>query len=110
VFDALATGKHFTSLEEYTYVHKGQSGDIASRLAAPRKLHFKSADDWLKYNEAYGLYRLSDSVLLNLERIGEGIGLLETLGSNPAVTFQNLQKRLVEELRPKAALDDAMRL
>lgn len=110
VFDALATGKHFTSLEEYTYVHKGHSGDIAARLAAPRKLHFKSADDWLKYNEACGLYRLSDSVLLNLERIGESIGLLETLGSKPDVTFRNLQKRLVEELRPKAAIDDAVRL
>ena len=106
VFEALATGKHFSSLEEYTHVHRVNSQDIASKLAAPRKLHFKSADDWLKYNESCGLYRLSDSVLLNLERIGESIGLLETLGSNPALTFKNLQKRLVEELRAKAAIDN----
>ena len=106
VYEALATGKHFTSLEEYTHVHRSSSSDIASKLSAPRKLHFKSADDWLKYNEACGLYRLSDSVLLNLERIGESIGLLETLGSNPAATFKNLQKRLVENLRAKASIDD----
>ena len=104
-FEALATGKHFTSLEEYTHVHRGSSQDIVSKLSAPRKLHFKSADDWLKYNEACGLYRLSDSVLLNLERIGESIGLLETLGSNPAVTFKNLQKRIVEDLRAKGSVD-----
>jgi len=106
VFEALATGKHFTALEEYTYIPSPSSSNIAARLAAPRKLHFKSADDWLTYNEACGLYRLSDSVLLNLERIGESIGLLETLGSNPAVTFKNLQKRIVEELRAQAAIDD----
>jgi hypothetical protein len=104
VFEALATGKHFTALEEYTHVH-ARGSDIASKLSAPRKLHFKSADDWLKYNEAFGLYRLSDSVLINLERIGESIGLLETLGSNPALTFKNLQKKLVENLREKASMD-----
>ena len=106
VFEALATGKHFTCLEEYTHVHRSSSSDIASKLSAPRKLHFKSADDWLKYNEACGLYRLSDLVLINLERIGESIGLLETLGSNPAVTYRNLQKKLVEDLRARASMDE----
>ena len=102
IYSGLLTGKHLHHLDEFINVpHAPERSSVATAISASRKLHFKDADSWIQYNELCGVYPLGDSVLSNLEKIGSSIGLLETLGTRPEDTFQNLKTRCEKELTEK---------
>lgn len=93
IFDALATGLHDFNEDIASF---GITSSIASKVSARRKLHFKDANSWLVYNERFGNYNLKDSIVLNLERIGQITGVMEILGPNPENTFNNLKNKILE--------------
>lgn len=99
VWRALASGIHETSTGADWLGFRGP-GNLAKRLAADRKLHFKSADDWFAYNERYGRGNVLDSIMRGLDQAGSNTALMRSLGTNPKAMFDSW----VEGLR-KAAKD-----
>ncbi len=48
-----------------------------------RFLHFKSGEDWMAYNEAFGTQSPFDSIISHLDGMARDIALLRVLGPNP---------------------------
>jgi hypothetical protein len=88
VWHALASGIHETSTGADWLGFRGP-GNLAAKLAAERKLHFKNADDWLAYNERFGRGNIIDSILRSLEHAGRNTALMRHLGTNPEAMFQS---------------------
>ncbi|WP_375327255.1 hypothetical protein [Candidatus Tisiphia endosymbiont of Nemotelus uliginosus] len=109
VFNNLATGKHLYQCDEYL-PNSFYLTDIVKYFKSARKLHFKSVDSWLKYNEIFGTHNLSHSIAINLQKLGKASGLLESMGSNPRATLNNLKEHYIEGLQEKAANNDKLAL
>ncbi len=105
IFDNLATGKHLYQNNEYM-PHFKHHTNISDKFSHARKLHFKSADSWLKYNNEYGTHSLAHSVAINLDKLGRNIGLLESMGSNPYEFLGSLKNEFAPYLQELAANKD----
>jgi hypothetical protein len=103
IWHNLATDTHESHFDNVLGTQSATSS--TSRLEAARKLHFKSADDWLAYHEKYGIGNLADSVMGQLDNLGRAIGLLETMGTHPKQFLSQLKSHAINELKPKAAID-----
>lgn len=94
IYSSLKTGLHEFSEEASSF---GMSTNLARKAGATRKLHFKDAEAWLKYNERFGEYKLQDSVVMNLERLGGMTGVMEVMGTNPENMLQKLKNKILEQ-------------
>jgi hypothetical protein len=101
----LATGNHLYQNNEYMPYFRHHV-NIADKFSYARKLHFKSADSWLKYNNRYGTHNLAHSIAINLEKLGRNIGLLESMGSEPYEFLKKLKNEFAVTLQEKAASKD----
>ncbi|MDF2143195.1 hypothetical protein [Paenirhodobacter sp. CAU 1674] len=54
-----------------------------------RVLHFKSADDWWAYNEAFGKANPFDGVIGHLRGMARDIGLMRSFGPNPTAGLEH---------------------
>ncbi|WP_226779021.1 hypothetical protein [Oceaniglobus trochenteri] len=55
----------------------------ANRRSDARVLHFKSADDWMAMNEAYGREDPFTAILSHLDSMARDTALMQVLGPNP---------------------------
>jgi len=67
---------------------------LANRRLEHRFLHFKDADAWLEYNDAFGQMGIFDNVLAHAENMARDIGLMEKLGPNPDAGVRFLKSYL----------------
>jgi hypothetical protein len=74
-------------------------GNLAKRMSASRKLHFKSAEDWFEYNKEYGVGSLREAVSVGFERMAESTGLMRKLGTNPEQNLATIIDELKQKLR-----------
>lgn len=93
--------------------------NVARSMEQHRVLHFKSADDWLAYNETFGQGHVFDSMVAHQHRAASAAGQMDMMGPNPPITMQavleNLKRRIdsddripANEKQPaKDALTDA---
>jgi hypothetical protein len=102
IWKNLATGNHLYQNIEYMPRFAAYN-NIAGRFAQPRKLHFKSADSWLKYNNEYGTHSLAHSIAINLKKLGHNIGLIESMGSEPLTLLAKLKNDFANSLQEAAA-------
>jgi hypothetical protein len=93
----LATG----GINKLTPGAKG-SGMLANQNAEARTIHFKDADSYLTYQQAYGDKSLWSVMTGHVENLSKQIAMLETYGPNPDNTFQALLDR---ELQAAAVSD-----
>ncbi|MGR3979028.1 hypothetical protein FW754_15455 [Acinetobacter sp. 1207_04] len=63
-----------------------------------REVHFKSADDWVKYQEEFGEVNFHDLLSNHVRRMSTEIGLMQTFGSNPEKTVKNLAHTLLNDM------------
>lgn len=63
-----------------------------------REVHFKSADDWVKYQEEFGEVNFHDLLSNHIKRMSIEIGLMQTFGSNPEKTVKNLAHTLLNDM------------
>lgn len=66
------------------------SGMIANRHSDARQVHFADADAWLAYHAKYGEGSVFSVLQSHVAGLARDIALVETLGPNPAHTFQAL--------------------
>lgn len=57
--------------------------------AEHRVLHFKSADDWMAYNDAYGAQNPFESIIGQFEGMANDIARMRAFGPNPKAGLEN---------------------
>ncbi|NWG72759.1 MAG: hypothetical protein HXY23_14300, partial [Parvularculaceae bacterium] len=68
-----------------------RGSNLADRLSAHRKLHFKNSNAFLAYQRKYGEAKLADAILADFKSLANATAFLEKLGPNPQQTFDTLE-------------------
>jgi hypothetical protein len=92
-FDTVTTDGWSTRTAQAT--PQGGAGMLASQRSDHRFLHFKSADDWLKYNEQFGKGDPLKSIFEHINSMARDVAAMEQFGPNPNATM-NWLKQIVQ--------------
>lgn len=76
-------------------------GMLASQRAEHRFLHFKGADAWQQYADAFGQGDVFSVILGHVRGMANDIAAMEVLGPNPAATLE-FMKQLIKAEKAKA--------
>lgn len=104
VFDTISSGKDQKTNAKARGEHVGPA-NLARSMTKHRVLHFKSAEDFLQYHEAYGRGNVLDNVLGHLDMSSRKLALMDTFGPNPEVMLESLIE--AEKLRVRGDVDAA---
>lgn len=63
-----------------------------------REVHFKSADDWVQYQQDFGEVNFHDLLSNHVRRMSTEIGLMQAFGSNPEKTVKQLGYDLLNQM------------
>jgi hypothetical protein len=116
-FEGLSTGSHIRAKVEQDSDGLDLSGfkgpsNLAKKLSKERVLHFKDAESWHQYNQAFGTRELREAVLLGFEMGSRNLALLEGLGTNPEIMMNNVKEKLrkqnVSDSKKLASLNSNM--
>ncbi|SDD95704.1 hypothetical protein SAMN05216337_1017152 [Bradyrhizobium brasilense] len=90
MYGGFIDGSHMEPTLEVT----GEPGvpNIAGHVSQKRTLHWKSADDWLAYNKAFGRLEPTDQWLKGLESGANHYALMKVFGSKPRENFADIVK------------------
>lgn len=75
-------------------------GKFANRHSDHRFFVFKSADDWLAYNERFGTGTVFDAITGHIHSMSRDIAAMRVLGPNPAATVRWLGDMLEKQALP----------
>lgn len=98
VYKGLASGIHLKADTGPKLTGFKGPGNLAKRVSAERVLHFKSADDWMAYNNEFGTGSLREAVFGGLRKAGQSTGLLRILGTNPENMVSVLHRSMLERI------------
>ena len=101
IWDALASGIHLKSVDMSADAARPGLRGMARGISQERVIHFKSADDWMDYNDAFGGGNLRESVLGSFKNLARATGLMRAMGPNHESTFKRIVDTLQKELRDK---------
>ena len=87
---------------EASFAPGGKS--LFNQRADARVLHFKSADEWMQYNEMFGSANPFDSILGHLDGLARDIALMRNFGPNPQAGLDHALQVL--EKQANLTLDD----
>lgn len=108
VYDGLASGVHLKTTGG-TPGFKGPR-NVAKGLSHERVLHFKSADDWMDYNDQFGTGNLREAFFRGIEHSAQSTGLMRALGPNPGSTVDQVVATLKNQTEGdparRKAIDD----
>jgi hypothetical protein len=90
MYGGFIDGSHMEPTLEVT----GEPGvpNIASHVSQQRVLHWKSADDWLAYNKAFGRQAATDAWLKSMDSAANHYALMKVFGSRPRENFADIVK------------------
>jgi len=74
--------------------------DEFTNLMGRRKLHFKDAEGWVKYNKDYGVGNVHDSVLSSIEGMAHSLATIKKLGTNKDDFMSRMTKHVIEKRVP----------
>lgn len=80
--------------------------DVARKASAHRELHFKSSDDWLTYNEKYGQFNPTETVMNAFRNAAKQTSLMRGFGTEPRLQFENDMIYLKNGIRDPLQLQD----
>lgn len=76
----------------------GAGKALANRRADHRVLHFRDADDWMEYNDRFGLANPFQAMVGHLEGMARDIALMRVLGPNPRAGLEHAIQTAQKEL------------
>lgn len=79
--------------------------NLAKKLGEHRVLHFKSADDWIAYREAFGYGNAFSAMVSHQRRAATLAGQMDIFGPNPAVMLGSVVESMALKVRNDASLD-----
>ncbi|KEZ00158.1 hypothetical protein AI27_11150 [Sphingomonas sp. BHC-A] len=88
----------------------GGQSSMGNRRAEHRFLHFKSADDWMAYNDRFGTATPLDAMMGHVEYMSRDIAMMEILGPNPAATVRWMKDSIAKDVHTIGRLADRMGL
>lgn len=101
-YDGLVTGMHLKANgadeSDLQFAFKGPA-NLAKKVSQHRVLHFKSADDWMDYNDLFGTRSLKESIIQDFDRSSRNTALMEAYGTNPRAMFEKVRSELLEQNR-----------
>jgi len=68
-------------------------------LSQERVIHFKDADAWTRYNEAYGSGNLREAVMQGLEGGARATGLMRVLGPDHEMNLQRIVDAVLRDMK-----------
>lgn len=77
--------------------------NLAQKLSQKRKLIFKSADDFIAYNDVYGMRSFNESITNTVDTQGRNVALLEDQGTNPNAMMKQSVRKFLERNRDRLA-------
>jgi hypothetical protein len=77
----------------------GGAGMRANRGSESRQVHFKDADSYLKYQEAYGERSLYEVLTGHIQGVAKDIALVETFGPNPDHAFKYWRDKSLQDAK-----------
>lgn len=82
----------------------GKGGKVANRqqYEGERFIHFNNAESWLAYHKAYGEGTPYNAMMNYISMMSNAIGMMETLGPNPHLTFESLSRLVSKDGRGDA--------
>jgi hypothetical protein len=99
IYDELRTGNFLKADPEAPLIGFKGPANLAKRVSQSRVLHFKDADAFMTYNDAYGTGSLLEAVSSGLRRAANTAAMLERLGTNPRAMFERVLTDLRERSR-----------
>jgi hypothetical protein len=102
----LSSGLHTTSTSETLSGFKG-TANLGKKVSQERVLHFKSADDWLAYNDRFGRGGVFDAVLGQIDKGARDTALMRVLGTNPEAMLTAWTDRIATGLRDAGKVNEA---
>ncbi|GAB2493889.1 hypothetical protein [Arenimonas alkanexedens] len=72
------------------------NGMRANRGNAERQIHYKSADDYMAYQEQFGERSLYEVMVGHIAGVSKDIALVETMGPNPDAAFRMMRDRAIQ--------------
>ncbi len=99
VYEELSTGNFMKADTEAPLIGFKGPGNLGKRVSQSRVLHFKSALDWVKYNDSYGTGSLMEAAAAGLRHAAGTVALMERLGPNPKAMFD----RVLSDLRARSS-------
>jgi hypothetical protein len=75
-------------------------GKLANRHTDHRFFAFRSADDWLAYNQRFGVGSVFDAITGHIHSMSRDIAAMQVLGPNPAATVRWLGDMLRKDALP----------
>ncbi len=78
--------------------------NVARALERHRVLHFKTADDWLAYSQAFGQGHIFDGMIAHQSRAALNAAQMQMLGPNPGAVLASV----LDTLRRRVDVDDAI--
>jgi hypothetical protein len=103
MYGGLIDGTHGNDVTVPVY---NQFGSTARKVSQSRELHFKSADDWLAYNEKYGRFSPTDAMLYSLQIGAKRLALMKAFGSKPREGFADMMAQATNMVRGTKKGDD----
>lgn len=103
VYDELASGQFYKADTDAPLIGFKGPANLAKKVSQSRVLHFRDAEAWIGYNDAFGMGGIMDAVAFGFRRAARNVALMETLGPNPQAMF----KRLVTDFQQASIGDTA---
>lgn len=103
-YNNLATSNHLKEAPDDVTGFKGP-GNIAKKLSQSRSILFKDADAWFDYNQQFGVGNLREAVMRGLQSSADSIGLMRTMGTNPAAMFDAIRDDVTLQMKAANNLD-----
>jgi len=107
---AIWSGQHGPAKgEEALTGYKGWA-NLAKQVSHSRKLHFKSADAWMEYNEIFGQKTVLSSVVSDIERGQRNAAVMRVMGTNPKAMLDRLISEWTKEAKIRGDITQTTRL
>lgn len=71
--------------------------NLGKKLSRSRSLHFKSGEDFIRYNDALGTRDFNEGIISSIEFGAKNIALMENLGSNPRAMLDSVLDRMISK-------------
>jgi len=88
----------FTGVSKELFEFKGP-GNLAKKVSQQRKIHMRSPEDYLKYNDKWGNGDFNETILSDMNSLAHNITLMENLGTNPRAMLNKLLDDMKKEFR-----------
>lgn len=97
VYAELSQGSFYKADADAPLIGFKGPANLAKKASQSRVLHFKDAESWTAYNDAFGQGGIMEAVAFGLRRAARNVALMETLGPNPRAMFDRLMAEYGQE-------------